>query len=258
MPCEVCKKVDASLQRCAGCSVYYYCSREHQTQDWSTHKSTCKQISAAKKEVDNENVKAQAWLTKNTTPEHNPTANCWSYLELRPWLSARFIYGEFLIRSWRRQGIENALKEYFALLHDNRGDNQGAREMIPTSRHALARIKRHTTLSRRHWNALDSQISQSLPLHNPLAAQVPCLAIPQGSSQVQTKVYKPDGPVPTKEETLTFVEEERGFPGNGFDCQPVVELVTGDDSAIQDKADNLDKQLKALIVTVKAYNPSHL
>ncbi|KAK4196778.1 hypothetical protein QBC40DRAFT_268203 [Triangularia verruculosa] len=57
--CEICHQTD-SLMRCSGCSVYYYCNRDHQTKDWPTHKPTCKQISAKRKGVQAEEDKIRA------------------------------------------------------------------------------------------------------------------------------------------------------------------------------------------------------
>jgi hypothetical protein len=42
-----------------------------------------------------------------------------------------FVHGEMLIRSWRQQGIEDALAVYFEILRLNIHDNQGARYLIP-------------------------------------------------------------------------------------------------------------------------------
>lgn len=40
--CEVCEKEAKS--RCAGCFQSFYCSKEHQKQDWPTHKTHCAPI----------------------------------------------------------------------------------------------------------------------------------------------------------------------------------------------------------------------
>jgi hypothetical protein len=45
--CCVCMRPECKLQkleRCAGCLCVSYCSREHQKQDWKTHKAICKEI----------------------------------------------------------------------------------------------------------------------------------------------------------------------------------------------------------------------
>ncbi|KAK4183654.1 hypothetical protein QBC35DRAFT_393435 [Podospora australis] len=123
--CEICKKTEG-LQRCAACSVYYYCSREHQTQDWSTHKSTCKQISGARKKVEEEKAKIPDAVFEERK------GRCWAgNPDFRPYMKARYFHGELLIRSWRRQGIEDALENYLGMVHLNRGDNQSARDSVP-------------------------------------------------------------------------------------------------------------------------------
>ena len=38
--CALCKQ--PAKQRCGGCQVTYYCSRDHQRLDWKTHRSRCK------------------------------------------------------------------------------------------------------------------------------------------------------------------------------------------------------------------------
>ena len=38
--CELCSNTD-DLRRCARCKGVYYCSREHQKQDWKVHKKAC-------------------------------------------------------------------------------------------------------------------------------------------------------------------------------------------------------------------------
>ena len=39
-PCEVCEA--KASQRCSGCQSVFYCSRDHQRQDWKTHRLTCR------------------------------------------------------------------------------------------------------------------------------------------------------------------------------------------------------------------------
>lgn len=47
--CTIDEPSGAKLQRCAGCSVTYYCSKEHQAVHWKNgHKKECKQLSKSK------------------------------------------------------------------------------------------------------------------------------------------------------------------------------------------------------------------
>ena len=49
--CPICNKInqDIKLFKCGGCNQIYYCSKEHQKQDWDNHKPMCKSISNIKK-----------------------------------------------------------------------------------------------------------------------------------------------------------------------------------------------------------------
>lgn len=132
--CEVCKRTDGLL-RCGGCSTYYYCCREHQVADRPTHKTTCNTIKRSKAKVQEEEAKLRTNATSdaNTPPNVLDTevGSLWIWKAARPYLQALFVHGETLIRSWRRQGIEDALTVYLDLLRLNKGDNQGSRFLIP-------------------------------------------------------------------------------------------------------------------------------
>lgn len=47
--CHVCKWPSPNLKKCSRCKVLYYCSRDHQLQDWPSHKSICKAITNVNK-----------------------------------------------------------------------------------------------------------------------------------------------------------------------------------------------------------------
>jgi len=44
--CELkgCDKVGESVQKCSACALVFYCSKEHQAQDWPRHKPDCKHL----------------------------------------------------------------------------------------------------------------------------------------------------------------------------------------------------------------------
>lgn len=50
--CSVCLATTTSVKKCGGCHVTFYCSRECQKRDWSTHKSLCRQVSSENNESD--------------------------------------------------------------------------------------------------------------------------------------------------------------------------------------------------------------
>eukprot|EP01094_Clydonella_sp_ATCC50884_P004983 TRINITY_DN13966_c0_g1_i1.p1 TRINITY_DN13966_c0_g1~~TRINITY_DN13966_c0_g1_i1.p1 ORF type:complete len:266 (+),score=62.95 TRINITY_DN13966_c0_g1_i1:82-879(+) len=43
---EGCDDRSLALSKCGGCGCVFYCSREHQKQDWKIHKSECKAVAA--------------------------------------------------------------------------------------------------------------------------------------------------------------------------------------------------------------------
>ena len=51
--CAICQKPASSC--CAKCKTVYYCTREHQKEDWFSHKTTCGQaipkVAITKEEV---------------------------------------------------------------------------------------------------------------------------------------------------------------------------------------------------------------
>ena len=114
--CEICKTKD-NLLRCGACGVYWYCSREHQAADRSTHKNTCNTIKNGKKNADDLEVRLRAdGFFDYTKAAH------WTLPPAAIYLRARFMYGEFLIRSWRQQGVAEALKVFMDLIRYNRSD----------------------------------------------------------------------------------------------------------------------------------------
>lgn len=42
--CHSCKKFSSNLKQCSGCKTFFYCSKEHQKEDWHQHKQLCKVI----------------------------------------------------------------------------------------------------------------------------------------------------------------------------------------------------------------------
>jgi hypothetical protein len=131
--CEVCKKTD-DLLRCGGCYTYYYCGRDHQTSDRPTHKTTCKTIKGTKTKVEEEEAKLHARVADDDDELPSDvldTGRLWAFKPARPYLQALFEHGEILVRSWRQQGIEDALTIYLKLLKLNTVDNQAARYLVP-------------------------------------------------------------------------------------------------------------------------------
>lgn len=52
--CAVCN--EPAAQRCKDCQVVYYCSREHQVEDWKRHKKACKAAKADQERADSYSI----------------------------------------------------------------------------------------------------------------------------------------------------------------------------------------------------------
>ncbi|KAL2127663.1 hypothetical protein VTI74DRAFT_10334 [Chaetomium olivicolor] len=128
--CEVCKTTD-NLLRCGGCETYYYCGRDHQLRDRPTHKTTCKTIKNSKATVREIEAKLRSGQVVPENVLDTEAGQLWRLGPVRPYLQAIFVQAETLVRSWRRQGIEDALDAYLKLLRLDRSDRQGARFLIP-------------------------------------------------------------------------------------------------------------------------------
>lgn len=52
--CQVCKRAGTRsepLKRCSRCSCIFYCGKEHQKEDWKSHKKLCLYLATAAEEV---------------------------------------------------------------------------------------------------------------------------------------------------------------------------------------------------------------
>ncbi|KAK4450456.1 hypothetical protein QBC34DRAFT_437287 [Podospora aff. communis PSN243] len=69
MECQVCDAAaPVPLSLCGGCRVVYYCCRDHQLEDRPAHKDACKEIVAAKAEVEEKKRALLSWNSEALTP----------------------------------------------------------------------------------------------------------------------------------------------------------------------------------------------
>ncbi|KAJ4286872.1 hypothetical protein N0V88_007886 [Collariella sp. IMI 366227] len=95
------------------CEVHYYCGRDHQVKDHSTHKGTCKTFKGSKAKVTQ--LEAQLRFSQGGGMPADVLGTD---------------VGNFC-RWPARQGIEDALNLYLSLLRPDHDDRQGARFLIP-------------------------------------------------------------------------------------------------------------------------------
>ncbi|KAK4127870.1 hypothetical protein N657DRAFT_566773 [Parathielavia appendiculata] len=277
--CEVCKRKD-NLLRCGGCSVYWYCGREHQVSDRSTHKGTCNQIKGARTKVETLESKLRA-----DAPEYLEAyaGRLWMFQPARDYLTAVANYGELLVRSWRRQGIEDALEVYLKILQLNRGDNQGVRDLIPALYIRLGRDQEAYDFLK-YWglqfnNKLDKEqpflgvkradafedvelwTGKSLYLTHAVSVLLIKIRLLIGIQSVQRmKAWKAskgeDVAAMSGAEVLDWLRDDlRPFCGDIFERAPEV---LGDDALLEQTLSEVVDRISALFQAINRYNKYYL
>ncbi|KAH6846995.1 hypothetical protein B0I37DRAFT_135565 [Chaetomium sp. MPI-CAGE-AT-0009] len=284
--CEVCKKTDGLL-RCGGCYTYYYCGRDHQASDRPTHKTTCNTIKGTKTRVEEEEAKLHARLAEDNDdlPSNAlESGRLWVFHPARPYLEVLCKHGEILIRSWRQQGIEDALTVYLKLLQLNTVDNQAARFVVPAlymrlglNQEAYDFLKGWGLQFRGRPEAKQLDEPSQAYLHVKNADATEEVELWTGSKwlelahvsslllikvrlllglqhllefRAQAAAHLPQGsPMPSPREILANVR--------GTYCDDILERmseVVADDASIVKKQEELNEQLKDLFVAIDKYN----
>lgn len=101
-----------NLSRCTSCKVVLYCSREHQTSDWTFHKKFCTRVKKAQAILDKEEATLRAH-PGNDLVERNPFETCvayfWAYHGTRPYVCARYAVVDALSLINTRAAVQTAL-----------------------------------------------------------------------------------------------------------------------------------------------------
>lgn len=71
--CELCGKME-NLLKCGRCRNSFYCSKDHQKQDWKTHKLICK--AADKSKLQQQSVKTSETLQPSPQARHDSVTPC--------------------------------------------------------------------------------------------------------------------------------------------------------------------------------------
>lgn len=56
--CRICQAT-GNLKACGSCTQAWYCSKEHQVQDWKTHKPECKSLASKMLKIDEDKIISQ-------------------------------------------------------------------------------------------------------------------------------------------------------------------------------------------------------
>ncbi|KAK4233109.1 hypothetical protein C8A03DRAFT_19743 [Achaetomium macrosporum] len=277
--CEVCKRKDGLL-RCGGCSTYYYCGREHQVSDRPTHKGTCKQIKDAKAEM----IEMESRLRADT-PNYLETyaGRLWFWPPGRLYLYAVYNYGELLVRSWRRQGIEDALDVYLRLLQLNQADQQSVRDLIPSLYIRLGRdqeaydflkywgLHSHDLLETEQpflgvknadaYEGVELWVHEDLPLAQAISVLLIKIRLLIGIQSVKRmKAWKASQgenvAAMSGREVLDWLRDDlRPFCGDIFEREPEV---LGDDALLEEKLSTVADHVTTLLTAITSYNKHFL
>jgi hypothetical protein len=141
--CEVCSK-EAGLQLCTGCKIVNYCSKDHQTSHWNSHKKVCKDIRSGRSKLEREETKLRG-LPADGKPScrifEEDAGRFWGIIETRPYMNARMAFAELVLWANNATCRKMALNQWLDMLRLCRGDNLGVRERVPGLYLRLGRIQ---------------------------------------------------------------------------------------------------------------------
>lgn len=147
--CALCQTTQGDLLRCGGCRLVKYCSRDHQVQDRTKHKSVCKKISSLRKKQQREDD-----LVRHATPDFMTPANAfetdvvhfcdvshfWSLVHTRDYMHmrARFGVADHAVELGTLDGVEEGLSHLQDMISHlqhmmqlGRSDNMGLWNKVP-------------------------------------------------------------------------------------------------------------------------------
>ncbi|PGH04956.1 hypothetical protein GX51_03255 [Blastomyces parvus] len=131
--CGLCQMPGRTM-RCSRCQVIYYCSREHQAQHRTAHKSACSKIGKTRTTLAAEEQKLRDMPADILFPGdvfNSSVGHFWGIIETRPYMRARSAYIHALMEVDSRESVQLQLEHAWDMLRLCRGDNIGIRDAIP-------------------------------------------------------------------------------------------------------------------------------
>ncbi|KAK6527732.1 hypothetical protein TWF694_004712 [Orbilia ellipsospora] len=131
--CSLCNSTE-NLNRCAGCKVVQYCSRDHQTLDWPSHRPSCVKVKKAFQKLNQEEETLRNHPGDFLTPANpfvNGVGHFWGHLDTRDYMRARYAYIESVLKFNTHRAVETALEHLMDMFRLCRGDNMGLRYITP-------------------------------------------------------------------------------------------------------------------------------
>lgn len=103
-------------------------TKDHQTADWSKHKSDCTRIKKARTHLQREEEALRAESPDIFTED---VGHFWGLIETRNYMRARYGVVEATLKLRTFEAIEAAHEHLADMLQLCRGDNMGVRDMVP-------------------------------------------------------------------------------------------------------------------------------
>jgi hypothetical protein len=136
--CEIFQET-VNFMRCGACRSFFYCGRDHQTEDRPSHKTLCKGVKTCQDRLNEEEKKLREFQGDELAQGNlfvTEAGHFWLILETRDYMRARLDVVVTLLRSFggfngRAAGVEIALNHLRDMLRLCRGDNLGVRDMVP-------------------------------------------------------------------------------------------------------------------------------
>lgn len=126
--CPICSSM-SNLQRCSRCKVIHYCSREHQSSHFPTHKSACNDVRKARDHIDAEKEELLRIAGADFFETHG--GHFWGLIETRDYMRARYGFVEALMEVKSTDSAQTQLEHLMDMLRLCRSDNMGVRYLVP-------------------------------------------------------------------------------------------------------------------------------
>ena len=123
------------LSRCGVCKVTLYCSRDHQVSDRGRHAPDCKAVKRTRHLFEQEEQKVRDepgdGLFTPANPFETSVGHFWGIMDTRDYMRARYAYVRAVLKIKTFDAVDLAASHLRDMIHLNRSDNMGVRDLLP-------------------------------------------------------------------------------------------------------------------------------
>lgn len=274
LPCEAKGNTASTLLRCQGCHVTHYCGRDHQAADRESHRRVCTAIKEAQQKLDLEETTLRNQPPDMFTPARlfeDHAGHFWAIMGTRNYMRARYALIEALLKVKTYAAVQAIHAHAMDCLRLCRSANMGVHDILPALKLRLGQdcydfIKWHATTGQDDqydWGDLDNPFLdlkgedafETLPANTThrfsALPHTVALTLLKLRLKLELRVLQQSSVLGTKvpQEIVDNIREQ------------VVGDIVSRRKDIMDATDltpldkELDKQIQALIETVKTQNP---